>query len=161
MASQQASAGGAPLRLRPLSSRAANHPIAGVVRFLGRRLLSSLVTLLGISTVTFVIVRLLGNPVYLLVGQDSNQQIIDEMTRAIGLDQPIWVQYAVPRSSGARRLRDLSSDVSADHRDTGAALPATVELVLAAMLIVVCLAIPMGIAAAARQGSAIDKLSQI
>ncbi len=133
----------------------------GWARFAVRRLLSSLVTLLGISTVTFVMVRLLGNPVYLLVGQESNKQIIDAMTKAIGLDQPIWVQY----------LRYLTALVHGDFgisrasfrpvaADLAERLPATLELVLSAMVIVLCIAIPLGVAAAVRRRGIVDRLSQ-
>jgi len=161
LASQAAAAGGAPLRLPPSQVQAGDQPVAGLVRFLVRRIVSSLVTLLGISTVTFVIVRLLGNPVYLLVGQDVNQQIIDDMTKAMGLDQPIWVQYAkylwavAHGDFGISRVTFQPVTVELAQR-----LPATVELVLASMLIVVCLAIPLGMAAAISQGGAIDRLSQ-
>lgn len=133
----------------------------GWARFLVRRLLSSFVTLLGISTTTFVMVRLLGNPVYLLVGQESNKQIIDAMTKAIGLDQPIWVQYL--RYLAALAHGDFGISRATFQPVTAAVaqkLPATLELVLAAMVIVLCVAIPTGVTAAVRRGSVVDRVSQ-
>lgn len=161
MSSSISAAGGAQLRLRFLLDQISRSPLTGWARFLLRRLASSLVTLVGISTVTFVMVRLLGNPVYLLVGQQSTKEIIDAMTKSIGLDQPIWVQY----------LRYLSALLHGDlgisratfrpvAADIAQRLPATLELVVAAMVIVICVAVPLGVAAAARRGRLVDRLSQ-
>ena len=127
-----------------------------------RRLGAAAITLLGVCTITFVMVRVIGNPVYLLVGQRSSQEIVDAMTRSMGLDQPIWIQYG--RYLGAIASGDFGISRATFRPvadDVLLRLPATLELVLFAMLIVVAVAVPLGIAAAVRRGSLIDRFAQL
>jgi peptide/nickel transport system permease protein len=135
--------------------------LAGWLRFALRRVLSAGVTVLGVMTVTFVVVRLVGNPVYLLVGQQSSPEIISALTKSMGLDKPIWEQYlgylmaAVQGDFGISRAtyRPVSSEILTR-------LPATVELVVAAMIVAAVVAVPIGVLAGARPGGASDRLSQ-
>ena len=131
-------------------------------RYALRRLGASALTLLGVCTVTFVMVRVIGNPVYLLVGQRTSKEIVEAMTRSMGLDQPIWVQYGqylAALSTGDFGISRATFRPVVD--DVLLRLPATLELVLYAMLIVILVAVPLGIAAAVRQGGIIDRFSQL
>jgi ABC-type dipeptide/oligopeptide/nickel transport system permease component len=131
-------------------------------RYLLRRLAAAFITLLGVCTITFVMVRVIGNPVYLLVGQQTSQEIVDAMTRSIGLDQPIWVQYG--QYLGQLATGDLGISRATFRPvmdDVLLRLPATLELVLAAMIIVVAVALPLGIAAATRRDGIVDRLAQL
>lgn len=150
-----------PPRSRASQSLVGASPALAWARYLLRRLAAAVVTLLGVCTITFVMVRVIGNPVYLLVGQQTSQQIVDAMTRSMGLDQPIWVQY------GQYLSHLLSGDLGVSRatfrpvtEDILLRLPATLELVLAAMVIVVAVAVPLGIAAATRKGGRLDRLTQ-
>jgi ABC-type dipeptide/oligopeptide/nickel transport system permease component len=152
-----------PARPRSRASRSAQarSTLAAWTSYLLRRLAAAFVTLLGVCTVTFVMVRIIGNPVYLLVGQQTSPEIVDAMTRSIGLDQPIWIQYAQYLS----RLASGDFGVSrATFRpvaaDLAIRLPATLELVLVAMVILVAIAVPVGIAAATRRGGHLDRATQ-
>jgi peptide/nickel transport system permease protein len=136
--------------------------LAGWIRFVFVRLISAAVTMLGITTITFVVVRMVGNPVYLLVGQQSTPEIISALTKSMGLDKPLWQQYlsylgaAVQGDFGISRAtyQPVSSEILLR-------LPATFELVVAAMLIAAAVAIPLGLAAGVRSGSVADRVSQI
>lgn len=135
---------------------------AGWIRFVLLRLLSASVTLLGITTITFVVVRLVGNPVYLLVGQQSSPEIVSALTKSMGLDKPVWEQYlgylaaAAQGDFGISRAtyRPVSSEILSR-------LPATFELVVAAMVIAVVVAVPIGLVAGARPRAVVDRLSQV
>jgi ABC-type dipeptide/oligopeptide/nickel transport system permease component len=151
-----------PASPRSRASSSSGSTLVAWARFLVRRLAAALLTLLGACTVTFVMVRVIGNPVYLLVGQQTSQEIVDAMTRSMGLDQPIWVQY------GQYLARLVSGDLGISRAtfrpvadDVALRLPATLELVLVAMVIVIVVAVPLGIVSAARRGGLLDRLSQL
>src|SRR5215471_2794074 len=61
--------------------------------FLTRRLLQSFLTLLGVLTATFFLVRLAGDPATLLLPVEATQDEIATFRTALGLDQPLPVQY--------------------------------------------------------------------
>jgi len=65
-----------------------------VIRLLGRRLGGSLVAILGASIVSFVILRAVpGNPARLILGPLAHQDAVDRLTRTLGLNEPLPVQY--------------------------------------------------------------------
>ncbi|GAA4680057.1 ABC transporter permease [Frondihabitans cladoniiphilus] len=64
-----------------------------VARFITRRLIQGVVTVFGVLTVTFFLVRLSGNPAALLLGPEASQQAIAALSHTLGFDQPLIVQY--------------------------------------------------------------------
>lgn len=64
-----------------------------MVRFLGRRLVQGIVTVFGVITVTFFLVRLSGNPAALLLGAEATQEDIAKLSAALGFDRPLIEQY--------------------------------------------------------------------
>ena len=67
---------------------------AGVLRFLGRRLLYSLVVLLGVMVLAFSIVHLVpGDPVRIALGTRYTPQAYDALRSASGLDKPLVAQF--------------------------------------------------------------------
>jgi peptide/nickel transport system permease protein len=129
--------------------------------YLVRRVTAILLVLLGVATITFAVTRLLGNPVYLLVGQQVDKEIVENMIHQMGLDRPLPEQYvrylgAVVRGDlGVSRVTQRPVLVEIRLR-----LPATLELVAAAMLLVVAGGISLGVISGARPGGAIDRFSQ-
>jgi ABC-type dipeptide/oligopeptide/nickel transport system permease component len=122
-----------------------------------RRLLLSLVAMLGVVTIVFALLHASGDPATLLVSQDATQADIAAIRRAYGLDQPLTVQYARFVSRAAR------GDLGYSYRQglpvaelIAERLRATGELALAGLAVAVLLGIPLGIVAAARHGSALD-----
>jgi len=64
-------------------------------RYAGRRLAFLPVQLLIVSVIVFFLVRLLpGDPSYLLAGPFATVERVDEVRRRLGLEQPLYVQYA-------------------------------------------------------------------
>lgn len=64
-----------------------------MARFITRRLIQGVVTVFGVLTVTFFLVRLSGNPAALLLGPEASQQAIAALSHTLGFDQPLIVQY--------------------------------------------------------------------
>ncbi len=58
-----------------------------------RRLAQSLLVLFVMSALVFVGVFAIGNPVDILINPQADQAEIARVTAALGLDQPVWVQY--------------------------------------------------------------------
>src|SRR5215475_5526970 len=67
----------------------------GFIPFLAQRLFRALVALWLVSTVVFVVMRLSGDPVPLLLPPDAPTSEILRVRRDLGLDQPLPVQYGV------------------------------------------------------------------
>lgn len=124
----------------------------------GSKLLSALVVMFLAATVTFLLVRISGDPLAMLLPPDATQEQADAMAATLGLDQPVIVQY-VDYLAGLVRL-DLGdslfynqpvADVIAER------LPATALLAVSAMAVALLIAVPAGIASAMRRGKARDK----
>jgi len=129
------------------------------VRFLVRRLAQLLVVLLGVSVVVFGLVRLTGDPVVILLGEAATAEAVAEMRAELGLDRPIYVQYA---RFLARALRG-DFGVSLRYRQSALSLfverlPATLELTAAALLLALAVGLPVGVLAALRPNSGFDGL---
>ncbi len=114
--------------------------------YLIRRCLQSVVVLAVMSLIVFVGVYAVGNPVDLLINPQADQAEREEAVRALGLDKPLWMQYAI-------FLRDaLHGDLGRSFVHSTSALglifermPATLELACVAMLFAVLLGIPLGL----------------
>ena len=122
--------------------------------FIVRRLLQSVLALLIMAVLVFVGVFAIGNPIDMLVNPQADQAEIARATAALGLDQPLWVQYweflknAISGDFG----RSFSHNVPAVQL-IFERMPATVELALTAMLIAIVLGIPLGLVAGMKPDS--------
>src|SRR5499425_411416 len=67
----------------------------GLVPFFAQRIFRALIALWLVSTVVFVVMRLSGDPVPLLLPPDAPRSEIERVRRELGLDRPLPVQYAV------------------------------------------------------------------
>jgi peptide/nickel transport system permease protein len=128
------------------------------VAFVGRRLLRALVALWLVSTVVFVVMRLSGDPVPLLLPPDAPRSEIFRVRTELGLDRPLPVQYLtflgnLLRGDFGRSIhfRVPAAQVVMDY------VPATVELGLAAFGLAVLIAVPIGVLSAVRRNSLLDQ----
>jgi ABC-type dipeptide/oligopeptide/nickel transport system permease component len=127
--------------------------------FLGRRLLSSLSAVFGVSVLVFLLVHLIpGDPIDNLLGERADPIDKIEMQRCMDLDQPLIIQFG-------RFLKNVGDGTLGhtcpDRRRTVAsliaeALPSTIALAVAAMVVALIMALPLGILAALRPRSALD-----
>jgi ABC-type dipeptide/oligopeptide/nickel transport system permease component len=126
--------------------------------FLASRLLRALVALWLVSTVVFVVMRLSGDPVPLLLPPDAPRSEYARVARELGLDRPLPVQYAVFIGNVLRgdfgrsiHFREPAARVVVGY------LPATLELGLAAFALAVLVAVPIGVLSAVRRNSLLDQ----
>jgi peptide/nickel transport system permease protein len=134
-----------------------------VVRtFFVRRLLQSLLVLLGISFVVFFILHLTGDPALVLLPPDASAEDIRQFRETMGFNDPFLVQYGRFLTGALRG--DFGQSVRHGEPAFGLVLermPATFELAAAALVIALCLAIPAGIASAVRRNTALDYVSTV
>jgi peptide/nickel transport system permease protein len=129
-----------------------------VFRFVVRRLALTIPVLLGVATLVFALIHLIpGDPAQAMLGEAAPQADVDALRRQLGLDRPLVEQYAdflvgVVRGDLGTSLR-TGTAVSTQIVER---LPATFELALAAMLVALVAALPLGIAAAAWHGTFVD-----
>ncbi|MFC2036909.1 ABC transporter permease [Chloroflexota bacterium] len=132
-----------------------------MTRHIGRRLALLLPALLGLSVLTFALLRLIpGDPVQVMLGERATAEQIERFRAEQGLDQPLPIQYlryaaGLARGDWGRSIKtNLAVTVELAQR-----LPATIELGLAAMLIACAVGIPLGVVSASRPNSPVDLLA--
>lgn len=128
------------------------------------RLLSAIPTLLGVVVVTFLLTRVLpGDPAVFFASNPSMSAAdIAALREQLGLDQPLLVQFRLYLSALAEG--DLGNSLTTGQSvvaEIANRLPASVELTVFAFLLAIGVALPLGIAAALRPGSAIDHLARL
>lgn len=123
-----------------------------------RRLLQSVPVLILASVGIFLLLHMVpGDPALLLAGPDATPEVVTAVRRDMGLDQPLpvqyflWVQHALSGDLGRSYISRLP--VTQLIRN---ALPATIELTLAALAVAVAFALPTGIISAVRRQSLPD-----
>ena len=128
-----------------------------------RRIVLLIPVIIGLTVIMFAIARILpGDPVALAAGPNATQSEIESLAREFGLDQPIWRQYLTYVSGLVQG--DLGTSLLTRRpvaADIAAFLPATLELVFAAMFIAVAVGIPLGLVTAVWRNRWPDYLSQV
>jgi ABC-type dipeptide/oligopeptide/nickel transport system permease component len=129
-----------------------------LARFLARRTLAALPTLIGVATVVFFLLRLIpGDPARVIAGETATDAQVERIRENLGLNQPLFTQYALFMLNLARL--DLGESSVTGHpvlQDIMARLPATIALTLAAMTIGLTVGLTLGILAARFRGTWID-----
>jgi peptide/nickel transport system permease protein len=127
-------------------------------RYLFRRLLLLVPVLWGVATLVFAVTNILpGDPVDLMLGETARPAQREVLRKALGLDRPLRVRYA---SYLAGLLRgDLGTSI---HQKRPVAqllaepILASAELTFTSLAIALAIALPLGVLAARRAGSAVD-----
>ena len=127
--------------------------------FIIRRILQSVIVILGVIVITFVISRVLGDPVALLLPPEATPEQRAYLTKDLGLDRPLYVQLVVYVSKVVRGDFGLSFR----HNEPAMKLllgriPASLYLSLVATCISICIAIPLGIVSAIKRGTIFDQI---
>ncbi|MFN0183006.1 MAG: ABC transporter permease [Aquabacterium sp.] len=132
-----------------------------MLRYFLKRLGYGLVSIVGASIVIFVVSRLSGDPIVLLLPTEAPPALIEQVRRDMGLDEPVWKQYLIFAGKA------LGGDFGQSYRWQQPALelvldrlPATVMLALAALGFSIALAVPFGVLSAVYRGSWIDTLGK-
>ena len=130
-------------------------------RYLIRRFFHAVITLFLVSILVFVLVRLSGDPTYVLLAPDAPPEAREAFRRDWGLDKPIVYQY------GVWLVRGLHGDFGESMLRKQPALKLvihhlwnTLQLVLAAMSFSVIFGVAIGIASAVKPGGPADWLGR-
>lgn len=127
--------------------------------FLIGRLFRALLTLFGVVTITFILSRLSGDPVSLMLPETATLADREVLRASLGLDQPLFSQY-LSYLQGLLTL-DLGQSLAYMRPALDVIIervPATLELGLLALILSVLLSIPLGILAALRRNTATDRI---
>lgn len=126
-------------------------------RYIVKRLLQAIPTLLGVTVITFLVLRLSGDPAYMVLGETATREAVATYRAQHGLDKPLHLQYlqfmrgALTGDFGnSLRYREPVGRLLLSR------LPATVELSLAAILFSLLVGVPVGLLSATRPASAED-----
>ncbi|WP_275295296.1 ABC transporter permease [Amycolatopsis sp. La24] len=131
-----------------------------MLRFLVRRLLQAIPTLLILSILVFAWLRSLpGGPASALLGDKATPEKLANLNHVLGLDQPIFVQYF--KFLGRAITGDFGTSLVSSRpvmSEIGTFLPATIELGITAMIIAVVAGISFGYLAARFRGQIVDNV---
>lgn len=133
-----------------------------MLRYVLSRLGQTLLVLICISLVSFVFMRLTGDPVGLVLPQDATMEQVATMRRQMGLDKALPLQYL--QYLGHLLQGDLGRSMYSLEPVTGLILermPATLELTVVAMLAALLIAVPIGVVSALYRGTLLDTASML
>ena len=129
-----------------------------MLRYLIRRVLLTIPVLVGVATLVFSLIHLVpGDPAQAMMGDGAAPQDVAELRKTLGLDQPLLTQYVTFLSRAIKG--DLGNSFRTGQPVTtmiAERVPATAELAIAAMLVAIVIAIPLGVVAAVWRGTAVD-----
>jgi len=127
-------------------------------QYIFRRLLSTIPVLFGISLMLFFLLRALpGDPAQVIAGELATQDEVERIRQQLGLDEPVYVQYAKFLSRIVRF--DLGTSTRTQYPVTQEIAPRllnTVILALAATILACLLGVPAGIVAAVKPYTTMD-----
>ena len=128
--------------------------------FLIQKLGHTAIVVFCVLTLVFVVLHMTGDPVMMLLPPNASREEIDALTRTLGLDQPLIVQYGRFLARIARG--DFGTSLQHQQPAMGLVaerLPASALLAVTALGLAVAVALPLGIVAAARRGTVLDRLA--
>lgn len=136
---------------------------AQVLRFIGTRVLSSAVVLLGVLIVVFALVHLVpGDPVRLALGTRYTPEAYEALRTASGLDRPLpeqfvsYVLHAVTGDFGVSFRNGQPITTTLLQR-----LPATVSLAVVGLVVALLISLPAGVYSALREGRVSDVIVRV
>lgn len=134
-----------------------------IVQLIARRLFFLVLVLLGLSLITFTLSHIVpSDPARLYAGPRATAEALSQIRHQFGLDQPIWQQYTTYVSNllhGNFGYSFFSHRPVAD--DLHDYLPATIELTLAAVVLILLVGIPLGVLSSIRPGSILDQFGRL
>ncbi|WP_103109415.1 ABC transporter permease [Brevibacillus reuszeri] len=129
-------------------------------RYVLKRLLSLVGTLLGVSVLIFLMVHLIpGDPVTTILGQFASPEAIDQLRAKLGLDLPLWEQYI--HFLGKLLVGDLGTSLFTGQsvwEQITQRFPITFQLAIFSVIIAAIFGILLGTIAAVKQNTFVDRL---
>ncbi|CAM4085053.1 ABC transporter permease [Bordetella tumbae] len=131
-----------------------------MLRFALRRLGLAVLVALAVSFATFMLLNLATDPAQAIAGENAEPELVEQIRHEYGFDRPFlerygsWLSDAVRGDFGRSYYwHDSVGQLVAKHA------PPTIRLALMSIAVTVLLAIPLGVVAALRPNSALDRLS--
>src|SRR5262249_39573695 len=134
-----------------------------MLSFVARRLAVAVPLLLLTVTVVFLVFALIpGDPAVILAGETANQATVDAIRQRFGLDRPLVVRYGIylRQMAGGDLGTSIFSGVpvTQEIRDR---FPKTLELAISSIVLAVAVGVLLGIAAALKRDTAVDRLATV
>ena len=134
----------------------------GLPRFLVARLMQGLLVVAGVTTIVFIVTRLIGDPVQAMLPVDASAQDRAVLAQALGMDGSLWQQYL-------HYVRDIATfDFGNSSWQQRPAmdivlerLPGTLTLCAGALGLAMLAGVPLGVIAALRPGQWADRISVV
>jgi peptide/nickel transport system permease protein len=138
------------------------HDNAPVLQYILRRFLQMIPITFGILTLVFSLIHLIpGDPAVQIAGENARPEDVQQVRKALGLDQPLWSQYVTYVTHVIRG--DLGRSFQTNEavtRQIAQRYPATMQLAFGSMLVALVVAFPLGIISAIYRNSWIDNLAR-
>jgi peptide/nickel transport system permease protein len=131
-------------------------------RFVGVRLLQSLVALGILSVVVFVLARATGDPLHMILPMSATEEDYANARAYLGLDRPYVEQYLT--FVGRAVIGDFGTSIRARRPVSELIrerLPNSLRLAVFAMTVSLAMAFPLGVLAAVKKGSGVDRVAQV
>ncbi|HEY8848073.1 MAG TPA: nickel ABC transporter permease [Thermoanaerobaculia bacterium] len=133
-----------------------------MLQYILRRLLQMIPITFGILTLVFSLIHLIpGDPAVQIAGENARPEDVQQVRKALGLDQPLWSQYVTYVTHVIRG--DLGRSFQTNEAVTkqiAQRYPATMQLAFGSMLVALIVAFPLGIISAIYRNSWIDNLAR-
>ncbi len=133
-----------------------------MAKFIIRRLIQAIFVLIGVSFVVFILLFLKGDPVSAMLPQDATKEQIDKLRQDFGFNDPLPIQYI--RFLSKAVTGDLGNSLFENRPATNVVverLPATIQLAVAAFVVSLLIAFPIGIISAAKRNSIFDRIGML
>lgn len=127
------------------------------MRYILDRFIQAIILIIIVSTVVFLIVRLTGNPLDVVLDPRATASVREALAEKLGLDKPLIVQYGIFMFNAVRG--DFGKSFISQEPCLQLVLdrfPATLELAFTAMVLALVIAIPIGIYSASRRSGILD-----
>ena len=130
-----------------------------MARYLVRSLVQLLLTVAGVMTVTFFLMRAIpGDPALYMLGDYATTDAVASLRAKLGLDRPLLSQYAVfVRQTVSGDLGNSVVTGQPAMTEVASSLPWSTALTLSGMFIAIVIGVPLGIVSASRQGTWLDR----
>ena len=133
-----------------------------MTQYVIRRFLQMIPIAFGILTLVFSLIHLIpGDPAIQIAGENARPEDVQQIRKALGLDQPLWSQYVGYLTHVIRG--DLGKSFQTNEsvsKQIAARYPATLQLAFGAMFIALLVAFPLGIISAIYRNSWIDNVAR-
>jgi peptide/nickel transport system permease protein len=131
-----------------------------MLRYALRRGLMAVLVAITVSVATFFLLDAAGDPAVAIAGPDAPSETIEQIRKEYGFDRPWPVRYAEWAAGIARG--DLGQSFLRRQPVAGliaSYAPVTIKLAFSALLVTILIAVPLGVAAALKPNSAVDRLA--